>query len=293
MDKEDLKYWIWFLRIKNLNSIQKLKLLEKYISPKVIWGLNKNDLNIENKFKDEILKNEYKKNLELYEKYIVENGIEIINIFSKEYPNKLNYIYDKPIALFVKGNKKLLNKESIAIVGCRQCSEYGKKVAYNLSLELAQEGKCIVSGLAKGIDKYAHLGALNSTGNTIAVMGSGIDIVYPSENRKIYEKILSNNGLVVSEYIIGTKPEKFNFPARNRIISGLSDGIVIVEARKKSGALITAEFGIEHGKEVFAVPGNIDSLNSMGTNELIKQGAILVTNSKDIIEGCYSFKHIT
>ena len=213
----------------------------------------------------------------------VQNKIISITTYDKKYPEKLKNIYDKPCVLYAKGNLDLLNEKSVAIVGSRDCTDYGKNTAKQLAYNLAKNNICIVSGLAKGIDKYAHIGALEANGNTIAVIGNGLDYIYPYENKNLYELILRKNGLIITEYIIGTKPNRMNFPARNRIISGLSDGIVVVEAGKKSGSLITAEFGMEQGKEVFAVPGNIDSPNSVGTNELIKDGANIVLDYTDIL----------
>ena len=212
------------------------------------------------------------------------NNIKKINVYDEEYPEKLKSIYDKPLVLYAEGNIELLKEKSIAIVGSRECSKYGMNVSEKLSYNLAKENICIISGLAKGIDRYAHIGALRAGGKTIAVLGNGLDTIYLYENKDLYELILKNNGLIITEYIIGTKPNRLNFPARNRIISGLSDGIVVVEAGEKSGALITAEFGMEQGKEVFAVPGNIDSLKSVGTNQLIKDGASIVLDYKDVVD---------
>lgn len=212
------------------------------------------------------------------------NDIKTITLLDEEYPEKLKNIYDNPKVLYAKGNIELLNEQSVAIVGCRDCSEYGKNIARKLSYNLAKENICIISGLAKGIDTFSHIGALEAGGKTIAVIGNGLDYVYPFENKDLYERILKNDGLIVTEYNLGIKPEKLNFPARNRIISGLSDAIVVVEAKEKSGALITAEFGLEHGKEVLAVPGNVNSINSKGTNNLIKDGAYIVTDYKDVLE---------
>lgn len=208
--------------------------------------------------------------------------IEEISINSKEYPEKLKKIYDPPQKLYVLGNKNLLNQNGVAIVGSRKATPYGKKVAYNLAKELSGNGLIVISGLALGIDSYAHIGAIK--GGTIAVLGSGIDNIYPKANIELAREIIRNNGCIISEYSIGIKPEKLHFPQRNRIISGLSEGVVVVEANKKSGALITAEFALEQGKEVFAVPGDIDKEQSEGTNILIQDGAILVTSSKNIIE---------
>ncbi len=151
------------------------------------------------------------------------------------------------------------------------------------SFNLAKDDICIVSGMARGIDSFAHEAALNAKGKTIAVLGNGVDVIYPKENKILYEKIFRNNGLIISEYPMGTKPCKQNFPARNRIISGLSDGVLVIEARKNSGTNITVDFALEQGKEIFVIPGSIYSKTSDGTNFLIKEGAIPVTNYKDIL----------
>lgn len=287
MIREKDIYWIWFTRIEKVSCIQKEKLLRNFGTPQRIWELNKSDFKqiewLNESIINQILNITYRQNLEKYEQYMNKNNIELINILDDEYPVELKNIYDKPIVLYVKGNKELLKKQRIAIVGSRNCSLYGKTVAQKLSYDLAKQNKCIISGLAKGIDTYAHIGALEADGETIAVIGNGLDTVYPIENRNVYERILQKNGLIVTEYVIGTKPNKLNFPARNRIISGLSESVVVVEAKEKSGALITVEFAIEQGKEVFAVPGNILSNTSVGTNELIKQGANIVTSYTDII----------
>ncbi len=212
--------------------------------------------------------------------------IKEIYINSGDYPERLRNIYDPPKKLYVLGNFKILKEKAIAIVGSRKATEYGKKVAFQISQELTKENINVVSGLAIGIDTYAHLGAISiqNQASTIAVLGSGIDEMYPKENTELARKIIQTGGCIVSEYPLGTKPNKINFPQRNRIISGLSDGVVVVEASEKSGSLITAEFGIEQGKEIFAVPGNIDNLLSKGTNKLIQDGAKMVLSSKEILE---------
>lgn len=212
--------------------------------------------------------------------------IEEISIKNNKYPNQLKNIYDPPAKLYVLGNWSILNQRNFAIVGSRKATQYGKKIAMQISKELAENGLNIVSGLAIGIDSYAHLGCLQvkDAGKTIAVLGSGLDVIYPKENRKLAEQIINSGGCIISEYPIGSKIEKNNFPQRNRIISGLSEGILVVEASPKSGALITAEFGAEQGKEVFAVPGDINKEQSEGCNLLIKDGANVVTSSQDIID---------
>lgn len=211
--------------------------------------------------------------------------IEEISIKNNKYPNQLKNIYDPPAKLYVLGNRSILNQRNFAIVGSRKATQYGKKIAMQISKELAENGLNVVSGLAIGIDSYAHLGCLQvkDAGKTIAVLGSGLDVIYPKENRKLAEQIINSGGCIISEYPIGSKIEKNNFPQRNRIISGLSEGILVVEASQKSGALITAEFGAEQGKEVFAVPGDINKEQSEGCNLLIKDGANVVTSSQDII----------
>lgn len=216
--------------------------------------------------------------------------IEEISIESQEYPQRLKNIYDPPKKIYVLGNKQILNKKGIAIVGCRKATEYGKRVALKISKELAEQGINIISGLALGIDTYAHIGSLQAQnlsqeiGKTIAVLGSGIDEIYPKENKELAKKIIQTGGCIISEYPIGTKPNKLNFPQRNRIISGLAEGILVVEAKKKSGALITAEFGMEQGKEIFAIPGDITKLESEGCNLLIKDGAKITISAQEILE---------
>jgi len=208
---------------------------------------------------------------------------KIIKFEDIEYPSNLRYIYDPPRVLYCLGNISLLNNICIAIIGCRESSSYGNKVAKYFSNRLSQAGITVVSGLAHGIDGVAHKYSLNNIGRTIAVLGSGLDIVYPRENESLYNDILKNGGLIISEFPLGTKPLKENFPKRNRIVSGLSHGVLVVEAKRKSGTSITVDFALEQGRDVYVVPGNIDSENSEGTNELIKQGAYLVTNPNEIL----------
>lgn len=207
-----------------------------------------------------------------------------IDLNSKYYPEKLKNINGKPRELYCLGNLELLNYKSIAVIGSRNYSNYGKRVAMEFSYNLAKENICIVSGMARGIDSFAHEATLKAKGKTIAVLGSGLDVIYPKENIKLYEDIIKNDGLIISEYLLGTPPRKQNFPARNRIISGLSDGVLVIEARKNSGTNITVDFALEQGKDVFVIPGDIYSKTSDGTNFLIKEGAIPVTNYKDILD---------
>ena len=264
---ENILYWIW---LSKLNINNKKELLEKYKTPENIWEVSKKE-----KDKD-ILKR--------YLEYMQQHKIKMINIYDKEYPEKLKHISNPPVVLYIKGNNELLSDRAIGVIGCRLCSEYGKITASHISYDLAKNNICVISGLARGIDTYAHMGAIAGKGETIAVVGNGLDTVYPKENEALFNKIIETGGAIVSEYIVGTKPEAKNFPTRNRIISGLSDGVAVIEAREKSGTFITVDFALEQGKNIYAVPGNITSFSSEGTNELIKQGAKVLTNVKDILE---------
>ena len=210
--------------------------------------------------------------------------MNIIYYNDDTYPEKLRRIYAPPQKLYIIGNDKILNEKGIAIIGCRKPSKYGIEMAYKFAYGLSKRGINVISGLARGIDSYSHLGAVHAKGKTIGVLGSGLNNIYPSENKKLCLEIIKNGGAVITEYEKKSKPDKMHFPARNRIISALSDGILVVEARRKSGTLITVDFGLEHGKDIFCIPGNITSDNSYSTNELIKQGAIPVTCVKDILD---------
>lgn len=281
-------YWIWLSRIEGLGPIKIKKLLEIYKTPEQIWKLSKKELvaikGIGEKLAEKILDLSYRENLNNYISYMQKYDIGIITIQDENYPEKLKHIYDSPVMLYYRGNKELLtNSKIVAMVGCRECSKYGEYVSKKFSYELAKKGICIISGMAKGIDSYSHLGCIGAGGKTIAVLGSGIDQIYPKENTALYNQILKIDGLILSEYVIGTKPTKLNFPARNRIISGVSDSVIVVEAKEKSGTLNTVDFALEQGKDVFVIPGNITSSSSVGTNELIKQGAKCITCVEDVI----------
>ncbi|MDO8535481.1 MAG: DNA-processing protein DprA [Candidatus Omnitrophota bacterium] len=209
--------------------------------------------------------------------------IRKITVNDAEYPKILKTLHSPPKALYVNGSFKEEDDFSVAIVGSRRASRYGIEMGEKLGYDLALRGITVVSGMARGIDSAAHRGALKAKGRTIAVMGSGHDHIYPDENKDLYKKI-AESGAVISEFENDISPLPRNFPIRNRIISGLSLGIVVVEAAKNSGALITADFALEQGREIFAVPGKISSLTSEGTHELIKDGAKLVQGADDIIE---------
>jgi len=212
------------------------------------------------------------------------SGTSLVTITDDVYPPALREIYDPPPLLFLRGRVELLNTVMVALVGSRRASQYGLAASEKLARDLAAAGVTVISGMAKGVDTAAHQGALAAGGATVAVFGCGLDIIYPAENRKLAER-LTAEGLLISEFPLGTPAHPQNFPIRNRIVSGLSQGVVVVEGMQYSGSLITARLALDQNKEVFAVPGNITNQLSFGPNLLIKQGAQLVQAASDIIDG--------
>ncbi|KPU43923.1 hypothetical protein OXPF_20880 [Oxobacter pfennigii] len=283
---DNLLYYYWITTIKGISTRKIYKLLEYYGDIKSLWNTIPGELkdipgmpetlayNIINRRNENTLLKEIKE--------IKSKGIDIITVDSENYPENLKNIYEPPIVLYIKGSFKEC-RAYLGVVGSRKCSSFGKTITRNMAKGLAEYGIGIISGMARGIDTQAHFGALDSDGYTCAVVGCGLDIVYPPENKLLMKEII-NRGAVVSEYVPGTQPYAYNFPERNRIISGLSDALLVVEAGEKSGALITVDFAIEQGKDVFAVPGSILSSISKGTNKLIKDGAKIVTDIDDILE---------
>lgn len=217
-------------------------------------------------------------------------GVMLLHYWEDGFPEYLKRIHDPPVFLFYKGNIELIQEGGIALVGTRNATHAGRRMADLLARDLAHHGVPVISGMARGIDTTAHRGAVRNGGHTIAVLGSGLDVIYPPENMELFESI-SASGLVLTEFPMHAEPIHSNFPKRNRIISGLSDGVVVVEAGLKSGALITAYLALEQGKEVFAVPGNPFNPQSKGCHHLMKQGARLVECSKDILEAFRKWAH--
>mgnify|MGYP001164650592 CR=1 FL=1 len=213
---------------------------------------------------------------------LLKKGCFAVDFGDASYPGLLRQIADPPPVLFLRGRKELLPRSSLAIVGSRASTAYGRRTARSLAADLAPS-LTIVSGMALGIDAEAHAGALAAGGGTIAVLGCGLDVIYPMQNRRLYEQI-GQSGLLVTEYPLGTSPDGFRFPARNRIIAGLSLGVLVVEAARKSGSLITAQMALDAGREIFAVPGQVDSFKSEGTHWLLKEGAKLVQSARDVLE---------
>lgn len=284
---DDLKYWLALKFVDGVGNIGFKNLIEVFGSPKNVFNAEAADTlkRVPGIGWKTALKIKKFNDWQRVDKEIEQTGrsnVSILTANNSLYPKNLLNIYDFPPLLYVKGT--LIEEDiNIAVVGSRMAGAYGKFTAERLSRELVLRGITIVSGLARGIDSAAHRGALAGKGRTIAVLGSGIDIVYPPENKKLLEKI-SDNGAVITEFPFTTPPNGPNFPARNRIISGLSLGVVIVEAGDKSGSLITARLALEQGREVFAVPGSIDSPGSRGGHKLIRQGAKLIENINDILE---------
>jgi DNA processing protein len=211
-------------------------------------------------------------------------GATVITPSSPDYPTQLKHIYDPPMVLYVRGNTKALKGDGIAVIGTRHPTPYGMGMAERLSCDLSQRGFVIISGMARGVDTAAHRGAVHAKGKTIAVFGTAVDVFYPRENAKLADQILSCDGALVSEFPIGTGPKPENFPIRNRIISGLSFGVLVVEAGEYSGTRITARCALEQGRDVYAVPGNVTNKLAWGPNTLIKQGAKLVATWEDVWE---------
>ena len=209
--------------------------------------------------------------------------IKIIKKGDKGYPEKLLKIKDPPEQLYVLGDERLLNKKSIAIIGSRDCTMYGYEQAKRFAKELAKENICVVSGMAIGIDSAAHIGAKGEIGKTIAVLGSGFNHIFPEENKELFYEILEQGGCIITEYAPDVEPVSENFPTRNRIVSGLSEGVLVVEARHRSGTSITAKFARKQGKKIFCIPSNLDATTGVGTGKLIQEGAKLVLSPNDIL----------
>ncbi len=271
----------------HIGSIRLKRLLEYFGSPQKVLSSSKDRLikveGIGERLASQIIETKKRTDLERELDLVKRENIEILTLNDDSYPENLKEIYDPPIVLYVKGKILPQDKQAIAVVGSRRASYYGLSSAERFARELAGFGITIVSGMARGIDSVSHRAALKIKGRTIAVLGSGLLNIYPPENRNLFEQI-SCNGAVISEFPLETLPLPQNFPRRNRIISGLSLGVLIVEAARNSGALITTDFALEQGKEVFAIPGRLNSSTSQGTNQLIKQGAKLIDNVEEIIE---------
>jgi DNA processing protein len=284
---KDLKYWLGFNRVKGIGPAKLRLILDQFGELAAAWQANPQQLaklGIDKKALNNFITTRDEIDLDVELEKTTRAGIGIIVWSSSNYPKFLKEIPSPPPVLYVKGKILPSDEWAVAIVGTRRFTVYGRQITQELAGSLVRNNVTIVSGLARGIDAFAHQAALDSGGRTIAVLGSGFDNLYPAENRGLAERIIDGNGALVSEYGLGTPPDSRNFPARNRIISGLSLGVVVVEAGIRSGALITSSFALEQDREVFAVPGNINSPASKGTNSLIQQGAKLVRSAEDVLE---------
>jgi len=268
-------YWVGFNLVKGIGAVRLKQILDFYGSLEIAWNSPASGLvsaGIPQKITENLLKVKQQVDLERIMDKISSQGIRVMTWEDSDYPRRLKEIPQAPPVLFIKGSINVEDDWAVAVVGTRRVTPYGRQVAAEIAGFLAQNGVTVVSGLARGVDAIAHQAALRNGGRTIAVLGSGVDVIYPPEHRKLGEEI-KQQGAIVSDYPVGTQPDGVNFPPRNRIISGLSLATVVVEAGEKSGALITAEFAVEQGRDVFAVPGSILTPQSEGTNRLIEQGA--------------------
>ena len=286
MSDENTQFWLGLTKLEGLGVRGAHRLVEHFGSPQAAYMASLTELEscgiparvAQSIFAQAGLK-EAARDLEASAKA----ACQVVAYSSDDYPPQLKQIPDPPLVLYVRGDVKVLSRHALAIVGTRRPTAYGSQVAQRLARDLAQRQLVIVSGLARGIDSAAHRGALEAAGKTVAVLGSGIDVIYPRENKRLAEQV-TKCGALISEFPPGTSPVPENFPIRNRTISGLTLGVVVVEAAEYSGSLITARLALEQNREVFAVPGNITSAQSFGPNHLIKQGAKLVDEWMDVIE---------
>ncbi len=282
-----MKEWISLNMTPGVGPRKATQLLERFGSAESVFHATRSELEslrLKAETIESILKREFhEKAVEEFNK-VKELGGDVLILDDGSYPFLLREIADPPITLYVKGDwQACFDAPCIGVIGSRKCSTYGENASEMLARDLAEHGVCIVSGFARGIDTAAHRGAIRGKGKTIAVLGTGIDQIYPKENKKLVEEILESGGAIVSQFPLETPPLKENFPYRNRIISGLSYGVLLVEASERSGSLITARLAMEQNREVLAVPGNITSRNSFGTNYLIKSGAKLVQQWQDVV----------
>ena len=284
---ENMFYWLALSLVPGVGSILIKRLLDRFNTPEAVFRAPLKELlrieGLGQRVAGEIRKGPSEKVVERELSLLGKTGGRVVTLKDDDYPKRLKDIYDPPALLYLRGELRREDELAVAIVGSRKTSGYGREITERIGEDLARHGVTVVSGMARGIDSVAHHGALQGGGRTIAVLGCGVDVIYPSENRNLFYRIV-DQGAVVSEFPMGSPPEAGHFPRRNRIISGLSIGVVIVQASADSGSLITAGYALEQGREVFAVPGNVGAEGSRGTNQLIKEGAKLVEASEDILE---------
>ena len=282
----EIKYWVGFNIVRGIGPAKVQALQDHFRDLRMAWEATADELRaagLDSRALQNLLTTRAKLDLDSEMARLEKAGVKVITSQSDDYPLHLRNIYHPPPVLYLRGSLARSDEWAVAVVGTRRVTAYGKEAARRIAGELASAGVTVVSGMARGVDSAAHKAALDAGGRTIAVLGCGVDLAYPTENRRLMKRIIEQ-GAVLSEYSLGTPPEARNFPPRNRVISGLSLGVVVVEAGKRSGALITADFAVEQGRDVFAVPGNMFNSASQGCNRLIQQGAKLVLNVEDILE---------
>ena len=294
-----LKYWFWLAQRHGVGLVRAKALIDHFGSAERVYNADYNDYIVVDGIRPVEVKHLMQKELGTANRILsacTEIGCKIITLNDSNYPECLRNIYDPPLILYVKGNLPYIDDELVVgVVGTRKCTPYGITTAENVGYELSQNGIIIVTGLAKGVDTAATEGALRGGTFVIGVVGSGLDIIYPPENKELYDDVIGK-GAVISEYPPGTLPLPAHFPKRNRIISGLSRGVAVIEAPKKSGALITAARALEQGRDVFTLPGNVDAVSCAGSNALLREGAIPFLSASDIIDeyiGLYPEKLMT
>ena len=280
-----MKYQYWLARLDGIGNVTKRKLLKYFQSAKTIYETDKAGYQKSGHMREGIAEyvEKQKELWELSDEYeaFLEQGISFTTMERSDYPRQLLEVYNAPYALYYKG-KLPAQEESVSIVGARRCSAYGRVYAEELAFALAREGISVASGMALGVDAAAHNGSIRGQGTTYAFLGCGVDVVYPRSHRKLYQQIIEH-GAVISEYAPGTPPLAEHFPTRNRLIAGISEKTVVIEARRRSGSLITADLAMEQGKDVFALPGRVSDPMSEGTNHLIAQGAGIIESVEEFV----------
>lgn len=280
------KYWVAFSLVKGIGAVRFQGLLDHFGSPQIAWEAPADALRaagLGSKTIENLLQVRSSGALEKTWEYLQVQGIGLLTWEDEGYPQRLKEIDQPPPVLYVRGELQPEDDWAVAIIGTRRITPYGRQVAEEVASALAVNGVTVISGLARGVDAAAHQAAIKSGGRTLAILGSGVDRIYPPEHRRLAEQIISQ-GAVLSDYPPGTPPDAANFPPRNRLISGLSLAVVVIEAGKTSGALITAAFAADQGREVFAVPGNIHAPQSQGTNRLIRDGARPLLDPQEVLE---------
>ena len=283
---DNLRYWLGFNLVRGIGPVRMQMLLDVFGDVRSAWEASEQALyavKLDRRSRRNLLQVRHEVDLDALVRRVERAGVHVLTWDSADYPALLRTIPDAPPVLFVRGEITPADEWAVAVVGTRKATVYGREVARRLAGDLAHNGVTVVSGLARGVDSVAHKATLEAGGRTIAVLGSGVDYIYPAEHRQLAEAIVEN-GALVSDFPLGTRPEASNFPARNRIISGLSLGTIVIEAGLRSGALITADFALDQGREVFAVPGSILSPASAGCNRLLRDGAHVVTEVGDVLE---------